>query len=75
MRVWAETQVPQATELKMKKQNVVQCWGRTMRRHLEHLSTSRFGLQVELRPKYGRSLSCVGGLSADLDLILGDVLI
>jgi len=46
-----------------------------VRRHLEHLSTRRLGLQVQLRPKYGRSLGCVGRLSADLDLILGDVLI
>lgn len=46
-----------------------------MRCHLEHLSTSRLGLQVQLRPKYGRSLGCVGRLSADLDLVLGDVLI
>ena len=59
----------------MKKQNVVQCWGPTVGRHLEHLSTRRLGLQVELRPKYGRGLGCVGGLSADLDLILGDVLV
>lgn len=59
----------------MKIQNTVQFWELTMRRHLEHLSTSRLGLQVQLRPEYGRSLGCVSCLGADLDLILGDVLI
>jgi len=55
--------------------NAVQSWELTVRRHLEHLSTSRLGLQVQLRPEYGRSLGRIGGLGADLDLVLGDVLI
>jgi len=46
-----------------------------VRCHLKHLSTSRLGLQVELRPKYGRGLSCVGRLGADLDFVFGDVLV
>lgn len=46
-----------------------------MRCHLKHLSASRLGLQIELRPQYGRGLGRVGGLSADSDLIFGDVFI
>lgn len=55
-----------------KQQNTKQL---TVRSDLQHLPTSRFGLQVQLRPEYGRGLSRVGRLSADLDLVLGDVVV
>ena len=47
----------------------------TMQGDLQHLSSRRIGLQVQLRPQDRRHLSIVGCLCADFDLILGDVVI
>ena len=49
--------------------------GLTVRCHFKHLPPRGLGLQIQLGPQYGRRLSCVRRLSADLDLILGDIVI
>ena len=47
----------------------------TMGRNLQHLSPRGSGLLVQLGPQNGRSLCRAPTLTADSDLVLGDVVI
>ena len=46
-----------------------------MRADFQHLATRGLGLQIQLGPQDGRHLCSVGSLRADLDLVLGNVVI